>query len=246
MHQPTAVLFFVLGYTLSNILLREGQFTTLLVGLATATGVLIGLLSSLKTPSRDGRWQISFLRVAFGILKGGSFALAAALLVSFADLEYTALVAGLGAVAAYFQPSLKYNAGVGLNPVSGCKPSEKLSVAKQMLHRATFWSDGYSGLRTMQHFSFDENGARASYLAMLKNDLAEASDLTFGVLAILVKQLPDQPEEPTLLVIRDAKQLRLLSADADGIYCASYNIKVNAKDILATTTYAWLQPRNSD
>lgn len=245
MYEPIPILFFLLGYTISIIMTRHGHGIMPFVLIATTLGVLIGLLSSFKAPSRDPRWKIPILRITLGGLKGGCFAAATALLAGFADLEYIGLAAILGGLSAYFQPAIKYDAVAGTNLVSGCKSTQRSAVASKMLDQASFSSNAYDGIRTLQHFRFGASGPSASYMQMLQQDLKTADNLSFGVLAILVKQLPDQPDEPALLVIQDADQLRLTQADADGISVPFYAHKINASAIVATTTYAWLQEKVS-
>lgn len=245
MNQSIQLLYLAFGYTIGTIMARHGQNVMQFVAIAITLGVLIGFLSSIKKPSKDPRWSIPALRIMFGCLKGGYLATALALLASFGELEIIGLSAALGALFAFLQPAIRYEAVAGLNPVIGCKSSEQLSVASAMLARATFKSARFEGTRVAQHFLFGGAGPSTSYMQLLQQDLDNAQNLTFGILAILVKQLPDKPGEPALLVIQDAELLRLTRADADGISGPVYTYKIKIGDIIATTSYAWFQEKVS-
>ncbi len=127
----------------------------------------------------------------------------------------------------------------GITRVEGDTPAAKFKAAKRLYYRASFRSGQNSwATRGLKEFSFGSAGMTAEDLELLKSGTSRAFPDTFDILVLLVTQLPGSENEPGLVVVRGAQNLRQIQFGADHIEIPGEG-KVLARTVSAMVGYAW-------
>jgi hypothetical protein len=72
---------------------------------------------------------------------------------------------------------------------------------------------------------------------MLRDSMANAYSDTFDTLVLLVRYLPEEAEQPAVVVVRGAANLRLVKVDGEG-FSIPGQPKILAKSVAAAVGYA--------
>lgn len=127
----------------------------------------------------------------------------------------------------------------GITRVTGDSPAAKAKAAKRLYYNASFRSgDNYWATRGLKEFSFGSAGMTADDLAFLKSGTLRAYPDTFDILVLHVTCLPGTENEPGVVVVRGAQNLRQITYGADYLELPGIG-KVQARTVCAMVGYAW-------
>ncbi len=128
----------------------------------------------------------------------------------------------------------------GINRGEGDTPRAKWKSAKRLYNNASFRNgNSYHATRSPRNWSFGSSGPDAGFLNMLAGSLANANHDQFDILVMLVSELPDEPGQPAVVVVRGSGALHHVKCEADGITVPGYDKKIPAKSISQLVGYAW-------
>lgn len=127
----------------------------------------------------------------------------------------------------------------GINRVEGDTPKAKLKAARRLFHQASFRSgENYWASRGLKEFHFGSAGMSFDGLELLKDGVSRAFPDTFDILVLLVTRLPGEENEPGVVVIRGAENLRRLKFGGDYFEAPGVG-KVQMQTVYAMVGYAW-------
>jgi hypothetical protein len=107
--------------------------------------------------------------------------------------------------------------------------------AERMYKKASFHRGSYYATRSPRDFRYGATGAPARDLDLLKPGLAQANPNTFATLVVLVRELPDAPGEPAVIV---AETSSAIVVSANGITVPGVGL-MKAQTIAGMVGYAW-------
>jgi hypothetical protein len=154
---------------------------------------------------------------------------------------------GLGALLALGRISLTRGPRVprsgdladGVNRGEGDSQSAKWKSAQKMYKHASFHRDSYYAARAPIEWRFGDEGMTGEIINALSYSTQNPSSETFDILLLLVRQLPDEVDQPAVVVVRGGANLRQVRITGTGITVPGYESEIPRRNIAATVGYAW-------
>jgi hypothetical protein len=128
----------------------------------------------------------------------------------------------------------------GVNRFVGDSSKAKFKAAERMYRRASFANGEWYATRSPRDWRFGDEGMDAETLSMLADATAGARSNVLEVLVLLVRELPGQPGEPGVIVVRGTDKLRAVTADKSNNALVIPDVgTVPGKTIAGAVGYAW-------
>lgn len=213
-------------------------------GIAAFLGFFIGSI----TPNDEYAASKFDLRGALlWALAGATFAGGLTLFAADTHVYNGLYAAGFGAVIAIFRlvatrgPRVPRNNDLpdGITRGQGASSKEKFKYVERLYKNASFHRDNYYATRSPRDWRYGDSGINAEDLQMLAESLKTAYDNVFGILLILVRELPSEPGEPAVIVVRGSKDLRACKVENGALTVVGCEAPIPAATIAGVIGYAW-------
>lgn len=156
--------------------------------------------------------------------------------------------AGLGTAIAYFRIRSErpdsvpkgYPIGEGINRFPGETRRARWRAAKDAFNKASFRDQPesrYFATRSHKDWWYI-GGMPYSDCIILDHSLASATPRTFDILVLLVHSLPDEPDQPAIIVVRGAANLRQVRVQPERIEIPG-QVAIPTSVVAAQVVYAW-------
>ncbi len=127
----------------------------------------------------------------------------------------------------------------GINRAEDVEPKRRRKLAKKMFNNASFHDvHGRYATRAPIEWKFDSKGPNQEMLDTLREAIDMRSYSQFDILVILVRELPFEPGQPAVIVVRGSNQLLATRIGAGSITPPS-GPALPAANIEAMVGYAW-------
>jgi hypothetical protein len=214
-------------------------------GIAAVLGFFLGSIppnrGEMAASEWDSQGSLLWAFAAAGIFGGGM------LFLTTGDMLFGLGAAGFGALIAAMRllttraPRVPTGAPLaeGINRAEGQTPKVKFKAAQKAWKNASFQRDGGRGFatRSPREWHYGVDGIPAADMNMLRDSMANAYSDTFDTLVLLVRYLPEEAEQPAVVVVRGAANLRLVKVDGEG-FSIPGQPKILAKSVAAAVGYA--------
>jgi hypothetical protein len=128
----------------------------------------------------------------------------------------------------------------GVNRLQGDSYKTKFKAAERMYRNASFADGTWYATRSPRDWRFGDEGMDAETLNMLVQSASTARSNVLQVLVLLVRELPGQPGEPGVIVVRGEDKLRAVTADNSNNALVIPDVgSVPGKTIAGAVGYAW-------
>ncbi len=131
-----------------------------------------------------------------------------------------------------------YDLQDGINRAEGADPKSRSKAAKKMFRNASFNNNGWYATRAPREWHFGNAGPNQEMLDMLKETMEDSRPSTFDILVIHVRELPFEPGQPAIIVVRGGSQLQATRVGAGSLTPPS-GPALPASSIEAMVGYAW-------
>lgn len=216
---------------------------TWIVGIAAFIGFIFG---SVPTSGANRGWEFDMPGAVLWAVAAGLVAFG--LHAGFATSDWVSALVfggfgallGFGRILATLPPRSPRNTllNEGVNRVEGETPKAKFKAAKKLFYNASFKRGDYYATRGLKEFWYGFAGGMPAYdLQSLASGIAYSSPDTFDILVLLVNRLPDQENEPAVIVVRGGS-LRSVGVGSDYLEIPGVG-KVQTAWVAGMVGYAW-------
>jgi hypothetical protein len=210
-------------------------------------GFLGFLLGSIPPHDPDGGWKFDLLGAFAWAIAGSGVVGGLALHFNTGDWLVAGCAIGAGLLVALARFALTRPPRVptsgdlndGVNRAAGDSTEAKFKAAQRMYKAASFHDGNYYATRSPRDFRFDEHGMTAEVAGALYQGLAQPSRGTFDILVLLVRELPGEPGQPAVVVVRGGANLKQVQLGKSTITLPGLSDTIPFKSIAATVGYAW-------
>lgn len=212
-------------------------------GIAAVLGFLIG---SVPPRGENRGWEfdtqgsILWGFAAAAIAGGGTLLLTSGMLFPGALICAVGFVAAIARIIATRPPRVPMNFDLadGINRAEGDDTKSRMKVARKMFHNASFKYNGRYATRSPRVWTFGKQGPDSGMLSMMGEVCQDPHYDTFDILVILVRELPFEPGQPAVIVVRGGNQLRATRV-GNGSLTPPSGPALPASSIEAMVGYAW-------
>jgi len=214
-------------------------------GIAAGVGFLLG---SIPPNDPDGGWKFDMLGALLWALAAGGMVGGLFLFTSTGGELIPAVYAvGAGALIALvrfattrpqrIQVPKGQDLQTGINRAPGGNRSQRFKAAKRMYNGASFHEGDEYASRAPREFSFGTAGPESDFLIQLQETIPNCTPRNFDIIVFLLRELPNEPEQPAVVVVRGQDGLRALPIDGNGITVDGARIPRSM--IAAMVCYGW-------
>lgn len=138
-------------------------------------------------------------------------------------------------------PSVPQNSDLadGVTRGQGASAKDKFKAVERLYKKASFHRDSYYATRSPLDWRFKEGGMPLDTLNMMAGSMQDVSENVFGILVLLVRELPGEPGEPAVIVVRGSENLRACKVVNGTITVPGYDQSIPATSIAGAVGYAW-------
>ena len=224
------------------------------VGIAVAAGFLLGRFPP-EGANRDVDFGIVFETIGaviWAVAAGAAVAGGLIFAITSGYWSFAFVAISIGALVAAFRMWLCYPRNThrvfmngGIHRAKGDTVKARLEEARRLYYSASFLSSYDLDIAVIAsrlynwEFEFGKSGPSASAMAMLRTSIAMAGCSTFDILVVLLRSLPDEPQQPAVLIVRGLPSVQALQVDDAGLKLPDYDKKIPASSIIAFVGYAW-------
>jgi|GEM_PF-2733162 len=128
----------------------------------------------------------------------------------------------------------------GINRAQGDSPKAKFKAAERAYNKASFQAGNSNrfATRAPRDWRYGAGGMAISDFTMLADSLASANSNTFDILLLLVRELPGEADQPAVIVVRGAAQLRTVTRNGNSFSIPQVG-EIPAASIAGAIGYAW-------
>jgi len=126
----------------------------------------------------------------------------------------------------------------GVNRSQGDTPKARFKAAERAYNKASFQSGSRYATRSPRDWRYGSAGMAIADFSMLADSLGSARSDTFDILLLLVRELPGEADQPAVIVVRGASQLRAVTRTGNAFTIPNVG-EIPAASIAGAIGYAW-------